>query len=133
MSEFTVKRAKTRIDNGKIGEKIVEERLKELGWVVQNANEIMTNQPNFDLIAKKNNRLITNNPTTKHPQFGVYKYNKFTDPNAWGPALRPYIIFSNFNQKICENSHFNNFIISLILNQNHKMIRAITYFTINFK
>jgi len=58
MSEFTVKRAKTRIDNGKIGEKIVEERLKELGWVVQNANEIMTNQPNFDLIAKKHNRLI---------------------------------------------------------------------------
>ncbi|GMI03798.1 hypothetical protein TrLO_g11007 [Triparma laevis f. longispina] len=53
--------------------------------------------------------------TSLEEEFGAYKYNKFTDPNAWGPALRPYIIFSNFNQKICENSHFNNFIIFCII------------------
>ena len=29
-----------------------------MGWEVQNANDIKTNQPNFDLIANKNDRLI---------------------------------------------------------------------------
>ena len=43
MSEFTIQRAKTRITNGDIGEKIAEERLKALGWEVQNANDIKTN------------------------------------------------------------------------------------------
>ncbi|GMH96535.1 hypothetical protein TrST_g12611 [Triparma strigata] len=48
-------------------------------------------------------------------EFGEYKYNKFTDPNAWGPALRPYILFANLNQRICENAYFNNFIIFCIV------------------
>jgi len=43
------------------------------------------------------------------------KYNKFTDPNYWGPVLRPYVLFANLNQRICENEYFNNWIIFCII------------------
>ena len=49
-------------------------------------------------------------------QFGPRdEYNKFTDPNYWGPVLRPYVLFANLNQRICENEYFNNWIIFCII------------------
>ena len=41
--------------------------------------------------------------------------NVYTDASQWNPVFRPYIHFANVNEKIANNSKFNNFIIVCII------------------
>ena len=56
----------------------------------------------------------TDNPS-EEPTTPNAVYNKFTDKNAWPVIFKPFIKFANVNQKIVENSHFNNFVIVCII------------------